>query len=105
MRQRVLPVANQQTRDPLTFKMAPWPEQGNEPKAPDKSCSKSSDNSLSESAKVTSGTTEVLEVTATGNKIEDKQVRIYWLPYFVAHFREIDFPVRGSFLYRFYFEV
>jgi hypothetical protein len=71
--------------------MAPWPEQGNEPKAPDKSCSKSSDSSLSESCKVTSGTTEVLEVTATGNKAEDKQVRIYFLPYFVAHFRKIDF--------------
>jgi len=97
VRQRVLPVANQQTQEPLTFKMAPWPEQGNEPKAPDKSCSKSSDSSLSESAKVTSGTTEVLEVTATLNKAEDKQVRIYCLPYFVAHFREIDFPVRGSF--------
>jgi hypothetical protein len=76
VRQRVLPVANQQTQDPLTFKMAPWPEQGNEPKAPDKSCSKSGDSSPSESAKLTSGTTEDLEVIATGNKAEDKQVRL-----------------------------
>jgi hypothetical protein len=79
--------------------MAPWPEQGNEPKAPDKSCSKSGDSSLSESVKVILGTTEDLEVTATGNKGEDKQVRIHCLPYFVAHFREIDFAGRRNFLF------
>lgn len=36
MKQHVSPVANQHFLSPLTFKMAPWPEQGNEPKAPDK---------------------------------------------------------------------
>ncbi|XP_069691414.1 uncharacterized protein [Periplaneta americana] len=53
--------------------MAPWPEQGNEPKAPDKSCSKSGDSSLSDSSKVNSGTTEDLEVNATAPKSDDKQ--------------------------------
>ncbi|XP_021933600.1 uncharacterized protein LOC110836578 isoform X4 [Zootermopsis nevadensis] len=53
--------------------MAPWPEQGNEPKAPDKLCSKNGDSSLSDSAKVNSGTTEDLEVTATANKTDEKQ--------------------------------
>jgi hypothetical protein len=54
--------------------MAPWPEQGNEPKAPDKLCSKRGDTSLSDSAKVNSGTTEALEATTTANKTDDKQV-------------------------------
>lgn len=76
MRQCVLLLANQRTQDLLTFKMAPWPEQGNEPKAPDKLCTKSGDSSLSDSAKVNSGTTEDLEVIATANKTDDKQVRI-----------------------------
>jgi hypothetical protein len=68
--------------------MAPWPEQGNEPKAPDKSCSKSGDGSLSDSAKVNSGTTEDLEVTVTGNKTDDKQVWNYLQTFLHAHFRE-----------------
>ncbi|XP_023716585.1 serine-rich adhesin for platelets isoform X6 [Cryptotermes secundus] len=53
--------------------MAPWPEQGNEPKAPDKSCSKGGDSSLSDSAKVISGTTEDVEATDTANKTDYKQ--------------------------------
>ena len=59
--------------------MAPWPEQGNEPKAPDKSCSKSGDNSLSDSSKVNSGTTEDLEANVTPNKHEEKQVGYLFL--------------------------
>lgn len=94
MRQLVLLVANQQTQDPLTFKMAPWPEQGNEPKAPDKLCSKNGDSSLSDSAKVNSGTTEDLEVTATANKTDEKQVTNFISRHFCAYFRRINFAVR-----------
>ncbi|XP_067014923.2 uncharacterized protein tyf isoform X3 [Anabrus simplex] len=54
--------------------MAPWPEQGNEPKAPDKSCSKSGENSSSETTKVHLGASEDAEVNATANKSDDKQV-------------------------------
>lgn len=70
----IIPVANQQTQDPLTFKMAPWPEQGNEPKAPDKLCRKGGDSSLSDPANVNSGTAEDDEVTDTANKTDYKQV-------------------------------
>jgi hypothetical protein len=85
VRECVLPVANQQTQDPLTFKMAPWPEQGNEPKAPDKSCGKGGDSSLSDPAKVISGTKEDVEVTDTANKTDYKQVLVRnLLPYILS---------------------
>jgi hypothetical protein len=56
--------------------MAPWPEQGNEPKAPDKSSRKGGDSNLSDPAKVNSGTTEDVEVTDTANKTDNKQVLV-----------------------------
>ncbi|KAK7871718.1 hypothetical protein R5R35_014004 [Gryllus longicercus] len=53
--------------------MAPWPEQGNEPKAPDKSCNKSGENSSLEASKVNVGNTEDSEVNTTTAKCDDKQ--------------------------------
>ncbi|XP_049941284.1 mucin-19-like isoform X1 [Schistocerca serialis cubense] len=54
--------------------MAPWPEQGNEPKAPDKICGKTGENALLDTSRVSCCASDDAEVSATLNKSDDKQV-------------------------------
>ncbi|XP_071448664.1 uncharacterized protein [Hetaerina americana] len=66
-------MTNQIRATSLTFKMAPWPEQGNEPKAPDKSCPKGVESNPSDSSKVDSGIQEDPEARSVLGKTDDKQ--------------------------------
>lgn len=55
--------------------MAPWPEQGSEPKAPDKTNTKGVDTPSSDAVKGKISTQEDIDLRGAFGKTEEKQVR------------------------------